>query len=223
MQEPFSTSLDSVETSDMVENLEVTDPEVGLFLVSRVKARYLFPFIHKEYSLSEAAKELKTTLVNLRYWVRKMEEFGLVRVTRLAKRKGSPIKYYRSVAHKFTFPLERLPASEVDEILFNETELPTYKRAAKALNTTGRKNVKEWLLELYMVDKTTAQSIRPKQGSLEEAEITNIWWLYRLTPEQAKTFRAELNELRDRYNKLSEENPETLPLHISHLMLSEEG
>ncbi len=217
MQEPFFTS------SEMAENLEVTDPEVGLFLVSRVKARYLFPFIQQDYSLSEAADVLNTSLANLRYWVRKMENLGLIRVTHIVKRNGSPVKYYRSVAHKFTFSLERLPAAELDEILFNETELPTYRRAAKALNATGRKHVKEWLLELYMVDKTTAHSIRPKHGSLEAAEIANIWWLYRLTPEQAQTFRDELNELRDRYNKLSEENPQTTALYISHLMLAEES
>ena len=39
--------------------------------------------------------------------------------------------------------------------------------------------------------------------------ITNIWWLYRLTPEQAQTFRDELAELNVRYNKLSEGNPKT--------------
>jgi DNA-binding transcriptional regulator GbsR (MarR family) len=217
MQEPFFTC------SEMVENLEVTNPDVGLFLVSRVKARYLFPFIQQDYSLSEAAKVLNTSIANLRYWVKKMEDLGLIRVTRLVKRKGSPIKYYRSVAHKFTFSLELMPASELDEILFDETELPTYRRAAKALNATGRKHVKEWLLELYMVDKTTTQIIRPKQGSLEEAEITNIWWLYRLMPEQAKTFRDELNELRDRYNKLSEENPKTTTLYMNHLLLVEES
>ncbi len=217
MQEPFFTSL------EMVENLEVTNPEVGLFLLSRTKARYLFPFIHQEYSLSEAAKILNTSLANLRYWVRKMEELGLVRVTRLEKRKGSPIKYYRSVAHKFTFALGRLPTSEVDEILFNETELPVYQRASKALAATGRKNVKEWLLQLYMTDKTTAHAIIPKHGSLEAAEIANIWWLYRLLPEQAKAFRDELTELNLRYNKLSEENPETTTLYLSHLMLAEEN
>jgi hypothetical protein len=217
MQEPFFTS------ADMVENLEVTDPDVGLFLVSRVKARYLFPFIQGDHSLSEAAKVLNTSVANLRYWVKKMEMFGLIRVTHTVKRKGSPIKYYRSVAHKFTFSLERLPTDDVDEIMFNETELPLYRRAADALNNAGRKNVKEWLLEVYMMDKTTAHSIRPKHGSLEDAEIANIWWLYRLTPEQAKMFRSELGELRDRYNKLSEENPKTLPLHISHLMLAEES
>lgn len=217
MQEPFSTS------SEIAETLEVTDPRVGLFLVSRVKARYLFPFIHKDCSLSEAAKVLNTTLIKLRYWVTKMEALGLIQVTRLEKRKGSPIKYYRSVARKFTFALGRLPASEVDEILFNETELPTYQRASKALAETGRKNVKEWQLQVYMSDQTTIQVILPKHGSLEDAEISNIWWLYRLTPEQAKTFRDELTELNLRYNKLSEENPKTTALYISHLMLAEES
>jgi hypothetical protein len=217
MQEPFFTS------ADVVENLEVTDPTVGLFLISRVKTRYLFPFIAGECSLSEAAKILNTSLANLRYWVKKMEALGLIRVTQVVKRNGSPVKYYRSVARKFTFALERLPTDEVDEIMFNETELPLYRRASDALSATGRKNVKEWLLEVYMMDKTTAHSIRPKHGSLEDAEISNIWWLYRLTLEQAKTFRAELNELRDRYNKLSEENPKTTPLYINHLMLAQES
>ncbi len=217
MQEPFSTS------SDMLETLEVTDPQVGLFLVSRVKARCLFPFIQQDYSLSEAAKILNTSLANLRYWVKKMEALGLVRVTQVVKRNGSPIKYYRSVAHKFTFALERLPASELDDIIFDEVELPTYRRASKAIAAAGRKHIKEWQVQLYMSDKTTVQAYVPTHGGLEDANISNIWWLYRLTPEQAKTFRDELNKLRDHYNKLSEENPETTLLYISHLMLAEES
>jgi hypothetical protein len=217
MQQPFDTS------SEMMENLEVTDPNVGLFLVSRAKARYLFPFIHKEYSLSEAAKELNITLVKMRYWATKMEDLGLIRVTRVVQRKGSPIKYYRSVAHKFTFALELLSNDEVDEIVFNETELPIYKRATKALSETGRKHVKEWQLQVYMSDQTTAHAVQPKHSSLEDAGISNIWWLYRLTPEQAKAFHTELTELNRRYNKLSEENPKTTSLYINHLMLAEES
>ena len=127
------------------------------------------------------------------------------------------------MAHKFSFDLERLPTSEVDEILFNETELPTYQRASKALAVAGRKNVNEWQLQLYMSEQTTIQIILPKHGSLEDAGITNIWWLYRLTPEQAQTFRDELAELNLRYNKLSGDNPKTTALYISHLMLSEES
>lgn len=217
MQQPFDTS------SEIMDNLEVTDPSIGLFLVSRTKARYLFPFIHKEYSSSEAAKELKITLVKMRYWVTKMEDLGLIRVTRVVKRKGSPISYYRSVARKFSFALELLSASEVDEIVFNETELPIYKRATKALSETGRKHVKEWQLQVYMSDQTTVHVVQPKNGSLEDAGISNIWWLYRLTPEQAKTFHTELAELNRRYNKLSEENPKTTTLFINHLMLAEES
>jgi DNA-binding Lrp family transcriptional regulator len=209
--------------TEMADHLEVTNPQVGLFLVSRIKVRYLFPFMAQDYSLSEAAKVLNTSISKLRYWVRKMEALGLIRMTCIIKRNGSPVKHYRSVAHKFTFALEGLPAAQLDEIIFNEVELPTYRRASKAIAATGRKNVKEWQVQLYVSDKTTVQAYVPKHGSLEDAEITNLWWLYRLTPEQAKTFRDELNELRDRYNKLSEENPKTTTLYISHLMLAEES
>jgi hypothetical protein len=216
MQDAFLTS------SEVLDSLEVTNPNTALFLADMQKARHLFPFLGKECSLGEAAKQLKTSIAKLRYWVTKMEEYGLVKQTRIEKRKGSPIKYYRSVAKEFMFPIELLPVGS-DVAMLEHREKPIYQRAFAALAKTGRKNIKEWYVKVFQTHEGGMHGIYPKTLTLEDAKIINYWWKYRLTLEQAQSFRDELTRLRLHYHKLSEANPEATDSYLSHLLLVQDS
>jgi hypothetical protein len=216
MQDTFLTS------SETLESLEITDPDTALFLADTQKARHIFPFLGKECSLGEAAKRLKTTIAKLHYWVTKMEEYGLVQQTRTEKRKGSPIKYYRSVAKAFIFPIELLPVGS-DVAMLELREKPLYQRTFAALAKTGRKNEKEWFVKVFQTPEGGMHGIYPKTMTLEEAEIINYWWRYRLTPEQAQSFQDDLTKLRLHYQKLSELNSETTDSYLSHLLFVQDS
>ena len=61
------------------ENLEVTDPEVGLISSQPCQSTIIcFRLSDQEYSLSEAAKVLKTSLQICATGLRKMEDLGLI-------------------------------------------------------------------------------------------------------------------------------------------------
>ena len=72
MQEPFLTSFEALTS------LEITNPDTALFLADASKVRYIRPYFARESSVSEAAKMLELPLANMRYWVSKMVELGLL-------------------------------------------------------------------------------------------------------------------------------------------------
>jgi hypothetical protein len=199
-------------------SLEIVSPEAAAFLVDATKVKHIRPFFAKESTLAEAAKELALPLANMHYWVSKMEKLGIIKQTRVVKRKGSPIKYYRTVADEFTVPLEHIPMASVEELL-EQREKPYFKRAYKALVASAFNYTQGWQAHFYQDGSALMYSIVPRQGSLEDARIFSFWMPLRLTPEQAKTFRAELRDLQTRYTKLHEENAEDVPQYITHLLL----
>jgi hypothetical protein len=225
MQEPILTSY-------KVTSLEVTNADTALFLADASKVRYLRPYFAREASVSEAAKLLELPLANVRYWTERMIELSLIKQTRSVKRKGSPIKYYRTVADEFTVPLETIPVISI-EALLEIKERPYWQRAQKALAITGLKKAGGWHTRYYLQGNIPMYTLEPKSGDLEDAEIFNYWMPLKLNLEQAKTFRAELAALRACYEKLSVENQsienrgadqlEQVPRHICHLLLVEES
>jgi DNA-binding transcriptional ArsR family regulator len=221
MQEPNLTSLE--ETSfEILPSLEITNPEAAAFLADATKVKHIRPFFAKECSLAEAAKMLKLPLANMHYWVSKMEELGLIKQTKVVKRKGSPVKYYRTVADEFTVPLEHIPVASVEELL-GQRQKPWLKRTYKALTASAFKYTDGWQAHFYQEGSNMMYSIVPKRGNLEDAQIFYLWMLFRLTPEQAKNFRAELLELQTRYLKLHEENGDDVSKYITHLLSVQDG
>jgi hypothetical protein len=205
MQEPFLTSL------------EITNPDVALFLADVSKSKHLRPFFACECALSQAAKELQLPLGTMRYWVSKMEGFGLVKLSRTEKRKGSPIKYYRTVADNFTVPLEVFPLASIEELLRLRQE-PNFVRVRTALAKAALAHEGGWYAHFYLEGSVPFYTIRPRQGELEDAGIFYLWMPFRLNDEQAKSLRSELRDIQARYMKLGEENAADTPQHLTYLL-----
>lgn len=193
MQEPFLTSL------------EIKNPDVALFLADVSKSRHIRPFFARECTLGQAAKDLGIPLGTMRYWVDKMEELGLVKLSRTQKRKGSPIKYYRTVADNFIVPLEVFPLASIEELLRLKEE-PPLQRIRKALANAALNHEGGWQAHFHLEGSVVFYTIKPNQGELEDAEIFYLWMPFRLTPDQAKTLRSELRDIQTRYMKVSEDN-----------------
>jgi hypothetical protein len=69
-----------------------------------------------ERSLKDAAEELAVPLNRLHYWVCRFMQLGLIRVTRVEKRVGRPVKYYRASARSFLVPPELVPIGQFESI-----------------------------------------------------------------------------------------------------------
>jgi hypothetical protein len=205
--------------------LEITNLEAAMFLVSGTYVDYLLPFFERECSLSEAAKERKVTIPQMRYWANKMEELGLIKHTKTVKRKGSPVKYYYRVADEYKVPLKSIPTESLEELLAQK-EQRIVKRAYRALAKAFITHDSEWYAHYYLEDGNPTAKTKPSQGTSEDAKLFSYWMVLSLKPEQAKALRADLRELQARYAKFHEENSHEKPadaaISITHLLSVQE-
>jgi hypothetical protein len=87
------------------------------------KNRFIAPFIAKERSLSEAAKIVGVKLNAMNYWVKRLLEMKLIQQTRSESRKGSAVRYYRSVADEIIVPVELIPKESYEVVLQEQMQL----------------------------------------------------------------------------------------------------
>jgi DNA-binding MarR family transcriptional regulator len=192
-------------SSKELTSLEITQLEAAMFLVDGAQVRYLRPFFARECSLGQAAKTLKMPIANMHYWVNKMEKLGLIRQTKSVKRKGSPVKYYRSSADEFVVALKRIPTASLEELL-EQRERRYIRRMYQGVARALLAHEGEWYAHYFMAGDSPTSNIKPKSGSAEDAELFSYWMPLSLKSEQAKALRAELREVQARYAKLHEEN-----------------
>ncbi|MGL4177029.1 MAG: helix-turn-helix domain-containing protein [Dermatophilaceae bacterium] len=87
---------------------EVSDPAVARLLVDVSRARFVGPFLGREATASDAARQLGVTLDQLLARLRLLSRAGLVTVVRTEPRAGRAVKVYRTVADEFFVPLSTL-------------------------------------------------------------------------------------------------------------------
>ncbi|MGL5818694.1 MAG: ArsR/SmtB family transcription factor [Phycicoccus sp.] len=87
---------------------EVSDPAVAKLLVDVSRARFVGPFLGREATASDAARQLGVTLDQVLARLRLLTRAGLVAVVRTQPRAGRAVKVYRAVADEFFVPLSTL-------------------------------------------------------------------------------------------------------------------
>ncbi len=122
--------------------LEISNPKAAAYLSNPHKAVYLYPFIGKERSASEVAKEYMADLKAYLYQIERLLKLGLLRHTRTQTRKGSPIKYYRAVSDSFFVPLQATPLENMESLLdaWSQSLQPVFlKSFIAALESTSQR------------------------------------------------------------------------------------
>ena len=196
----------------MQERIIITRPEVADALTGFRTVELLEPFMKRELSLNEAAKELRVKLPVLLYHVNKFLKLGLLEVARTEARAGRPIKHYRSTASTFFVPYQ-LTSSETLAQLLAELIAPTEKQfhreAARTLQTLDP----DWGLNIsvhsdegvtYALAPQTANYIPEAVGRMlaldNPALLVNDGTL-ELDFETAKALQRELADLLGRYKQ----------------------
>lgn len=101
--------------------LRVADAEVARVLTDTREWAVLSVFLD-ETTLSGAAEILGMSLPALSYRVKKLLKLGLLQVSRVEKRKGSPVKHYRTVAEHFFVPFRVAPSTTLESLLASSNE-----------------------------------------------------------------------------------------------------
>jgi hypothetical protein len=97
--------------------IEITNPKAAAYLSNPAKAVFLYPFIGRERSASEVAREYKIDLKAYLYQIKRMLKLKLLLHTREETRKGSPIKYYRAVSDSFFVALNATPLESLEKMV----------------------------------------------------------------------------------------------------------
>lgn len=93
----------------------VTDPEQARLLTDAASQRLFRPFLARDRTASEAAREAGTDLNAVLYRVRQFLRAGLLTVVREVKRPGRPVKVYRSTRDAYFVPYELTPFASLEE------------------------------------------------------------------------------------------------------------
>lgn len=93
----------------------VADSEQARLLSDRESFRFFEPFVARELSATAAAEEVGCALDTMLYRVKIFLKAGLLKVSRLEKRAGRPVKHYRSIHDAYFIPFEMTPYAELEE------------------------------------------------------------------------------------------------------------
>jgi hypothetical protein len=106
----------SSDTHEILPSVTVRGEAADL-LSDPLKATFLYPFIGKERTASDVAREYGWTLGKTLYQIKRLVKLELLRVTRLEPRDGSSLKYYRATADAFYVPFEATNQASLEDLL----------------------------------------------------------------------------------------------------------
>ncbi len=198
------------------------DPRAAEFVVNPASNRYLAPFLGRERSPVEVARELGVDVGSVTYRVRQMLELSLVEKSRLEPRSGRPIQFYRSSATGFFAPLRLTQAANFEE-LRQQAGRDSQALLEKSLYAAWQalKAEAEWGVHLYRTPEGEInRDFVPLEGAQESSfwdwilteQATPLWDQYfylNLPREKAKDLQLELAGVLERYAAHQDES-ETL-------------
>jgi hypothetical protein len=187
-------------------HLTVTDPKAASYLANPLRAVYLYPFIGRERTASDVSRTYKISLKTLGYQISRMIELGLLCVSSIEARRGSPIKHYRASADAFFVPHEATDAETLEDLVnqWSVSLQPLYLRSY--VQAIGR-IAQNWGVRISR-DETGLLHISPATSPETDwnmfepdAPVVMEGWLtdLRLDFEDAKAFQLELAALYLKY------------------------
>jgi DNA-binding transcriptional ArsR family regulator len=199
----------------------VSDPKVAAFLNDTTKNRFVAPFIAKERSLSEAAKIVGVKLNTMTYWINKLLEMKLIQQTRSEPRKGSSVRYYRSIADEIIVPVDLIPKESYEAVLLEQLQ-PLFEHLIHAnVHSALRQHPGGWNLHFSCrPDGVVWREDKPDLPGGRRAlplPALNDWYQPILTKEAAKNLERELIELLERYQSYPAEKHSKR--YIAHIAL----
>jgi predicted ArsR family transcriptional regulator len=133
--------MKNTDNANTANRVEIDDPGQAKLLTNPESFRFLEPFMARDCTVSQAAKELKCNVDTMLYRVKTFVKAGLLKVVKTQSRRGRSIKVYRSSADKYFVPFEITPYEDV-EAFFRKSRKANddilIPRFAKIIRQTGR-------------------------------------------------------------------------------------
>lgn len=212
---------------------ELDTAEAATFVTLAGSSRYFAPFLARETSPGAVATELGVDVGSVTYRIRQMLRLGLIRQTRVQRRAGRPIRFYRSTADRVFAPLELTPVSSVRELFrrgLADLDDDLENAVERAWLDVGRH--RRWGTHLYR--PTPDEGVNRDFVPVTMTGVTDFWeaalaerspavWdqhsTLLLTRADAKRLQRELAEVVGRYGGAPSDPGRRHP-HLIRLMLA---
>jgi len=191
----------------------VTRPDAAALLDDAVRRTYLYPFLDRTCTLSEAARELGLPLNLMHYWVRRMLALDLIEVVEVRARAGRPVRIYRSVAPAFFVPFT-VTAAETPESQLVREEVERQRRLSVLLARTQHDaSARQGMLLRRKSEGTILATRFPPY--VPTVPVFSSWIERPLSFEHARALQAELRALVERYGSLPSGDDATFVLRVA--------
>ncbi|HVV65075.1 MAG TPA: winged helix-turn-helix domain-containing protein [Rhizomicrobium sp.] len=156
-----------------------------------VRSRLLMACARRERSLTELARDLGQPLSKLHYHLALLKGSGLVRVSRVQRRSGRPIRYYRAIAGSFLVSLADVPE-------------PAGEKWSRELRESLTRQANRGEMSLFFhFDEAGQMKVRliDSSGRGRSSRAFDYWKVLSLTAEQRISLSADLAEVIARYEQ----------------------
>ena len=187
--------------------LTVADAVSARIILQPQRRRFLEPFIGRDLSAAQAARELEVPVEQVAYRVQAMLRADLVRPVDTQARAGRPITRYRAPA-EIRAPLMVLPDGDVHDF-FRLVDEPMREAFLAALTRlAGRASLGDWTVRLYRDPQDRIRmDLAPDGGSWDPSVMLDQrhpavlfnWVPLALDPAAAKELQRELTEVLGRW------------------------
>jgi len=207
--------------------LTVSDQATARIVLQEPRRRFLEPFVGRERSTAQAARELGVPVEQMAYRVQAMVRAGLVHEAGRRARAGRAVVSYRAPA-EIRAPLLVLSEGDVRDF-FRTVDEPMRELFLQALaHRAGRAGLGDWVVRLYRDDEARIRvDLAPEGGAWNPAvlladdapAVAFNWVPLVLSREGAKQLQRELTTLLGRYSPHAP-RPGQEPTHVLGLFLA---
>jgi hypothetical protein len=187
--------------------IRLENPEACAMLADREQLRLLGAFLGRENTISSAALELGVNSTKLYKQVQRFLALGLVKISRLERRAGRAIKYYRSSSEQFFIPFRTYPP----ELIGQQNRQHHTRLFAQGLERVYRQErftEQDWgAITAQMPGGGVYLSIANSLGQqwsyldADAPAVVSGWNRIQLDFEDAKALQREMSELLLKYMK----------------------
>jgi hypothetical protein len=201
--------------------VEIKDAEQARLLTNPESFRYFEPFMARDCTVSQAAKEVKCKVDTMLYRVNLFLNAELLKVVKTQARRGRSVKVYRSSADTYYVPFEVTPFEDV-EAFFRKSRkanddilIPRFAKIIRQTGREGRLIYRDDKGEVWTSSAGSLEDIFVGLGNTEKLEqrlqqkrqigenSSDILWL---TEEEARDFVMELYKVWGKHKRNDKSN-----------------
>lgn len=169
------------------------------------RARFLFPYLGRTRTISQAAQELGVSVARMSYQASRLVEVGLIERVNLIRRAGRPIVEYRSIADEFIVSFGDVRDGDLEAFLLASEEPLRRVLIQSVALAYGDVDVPAERLGLRLC-RTATGSVEVSPCTIDGRNVTrrsttlNGWHVLELSAADARALRDDLEAVLARYH-----------------------